>query len=256
MDDLPGLQGGMTTAAPIDLERMVPDLLSDDRTERSMLESHLRRYEFAARFVRGKRVLDLACGAGYGSALLKDAGASEVVGVDVSAECVRYARQRYLQPGIEFLEGDGMTFASAGGCDVIVSLETIEHVPDANGFVAHLASLLVPGGILVGSVPTTLSTDVNPFHLHDFTPRQFRALFRSLGLDTLDELEQVQTFSPLGLLSFGSRSSRRHQLRQGLVRYYAEHPRQLVRRVLTTLRHGFSNKYLAIAAQKSAAQKR
>jgi SAM-dependent methyltransferase len=240
----------VSSAAPIDLERMVPDLLSDDDTERGMLESHLHRYEFAARFVQGKRVLDLACGSGYGSALLKDAGASTVVGVDVSEECVRYARQRYLSPGIQFLEGDGMTFVPAGGCDVIVSLETIEHVPDANGFVAHLASLLAPGGILVGSVPTTLSTDVNPFHLHDFTPLQFRDLFRSLGLTTLDELEQVQTFSPWGLLPFGSRTSRRHQLRQGLVRYYAAHPSLLVQRLLTTLRHGFCNKYLAIAAQK------
>ena len=144
-----------------------------------------------------------------------------------------------------------MTFAPAGGCDVIVSLETIEHLPDARGFVAHLAGLLAPGGILVGSVPTTLSTDVNPFHLHDFTRREFRALFRSLGLETLDELAQDQPFSPWGLLSLGSRrSSRRHQLRQGLVRHYVEHPSLLVRRLLTTLRHGFCNKYLAIAARK------
>jgi SAM-dependent methyltransferase len=230
---------------------MVPDLLSDDAIERSMLELHVRRYEFAARFVRDRRVLDLACGSGYGSALLKNAGASQVIGVDRALECVSYARDRYRRPGIEFVEGDGMTFVPAGGCDVIVSLETIEHLPDARGFVAHLASLLAPGGILVGSVPTTLSTDVNPYHLHDFTAREFRDLFRSLGLRTLDELAQDQPFSPWGLLSFGSRrSSRRHQLREGLVRYYAEHPSLLVRRLLTTLRHGFCNKYLAIAAEK------
>jgi SAM-dependent methyltransferase len=241
----------VTAAPPFDLERMVPDLLSDGAIERSMLELHVQRYEFAARFVRDKRVLDLACGAGYGSALLKNAGASEVVGVDLSPQCVRYARDRYPGTGIAFLEGDGMTFAPAGGCDVIVSLETIEHVPDASGFVAHLVDLLAPGGILIGSVPTTLSTDVNPYHLHDFTPRQFRDMFRSLGLETLDELAQDQPFSPWGLLAFGSRrSSRRHQLRQGLVRYYAQHPSLLVRRLVTTLRHGFCNKYLAIAARK------
>jgi SAM-dependent methyltransferase len=241
----------VSTAAPFDLERMVPDLLSDDAIERSMLALHLQRYEFAARFVRNKRVLDLACGAGYGSALLKNAGASEVVGVDLSPECVRYARDRYQRPGIEFLEGDGMTFVPASACDVIVSLETIEHLPDANGFVVRLARLLAPGGVLVGSVPTTLSTDVNPYHLHDFTPREFRDLFRSAGLETLDELAQDQPFSPLGLLAFGTRrSSRRHQLRQGLVGYYAQHPSHLVRRLLTVLRHGFCNKYLAIAGQK------
>jgi SAM-dependent methyltransferase len=239
------------STAPFDLERMVPDLLSDDAIERGMLELHVERYEFAARFVRDKRVLDLACGAGYGSALLKNAGAREVLGVDLSPQCVRYARGRYLGPGIDFVQGDGMTFAPRGGCDVIVSLETIEHLPDAHGFVAHLAGLLAPGGILIGSVPTTLSTDVNPYHLHDFTPREFRELFRSLGLETLDELAQDQPFSPWGLLPLGARrSSRRHQLRQGLLRHYAEHPGLLVRRLLTTVRHGFCNKYLAIAAHK------
>lgn len=229
---------------------MVPDLLSGNHIERSMLELHVKRYEFAARFVAGKRVLDLACGAGYGSAVLQEAGASQVIGVDLSADCVRYARERYGRPGIEFMAGNGMTFAPAGGCDVIVSLETIEHVPDARGFVQHLTSLLAPGGILIGSVPTTLSTDVNPYHLHDFTPREFRKLFRSLHLETLEELAQDQPFSPWGLLAFGSSSSRRHQLRQGLVRYYLEHPRALAHRLATTLRYGFCNKYLAIAARK------
>jgi SAM-dependent methyltransferase len=229
---------------------MVPDLLSDDGIERNMLELHLRRYEFAARFVAGKRVVDLACGAGYGSVVLKDAGASQVIGVDVSPDCVRYARERYARPGIEFMEADGMTFAPAAGCDVVVSLETIEHVPDARGFVTHLASLLAPGSILVGSVPTTLSTDVNPYHLHDFTPRQFRELFSSLGLETLDELAQDQPFSPWSLLAFGSRPSRRNQLRKALLQYYIEHPSLLARRLFTTLRYGFCNKYLAIAARK------
>jgi 2-polyprenyl-3-methyl-5-hydroxy-6-metoxy-1,4-benzoquinol methylase len=248
----PRYQRVVSSVAPFDLERMVPDLLSSDSTERSMLELHLRRYAFAAQFVRGKRVLDLACGAGYGSVMLKEAGATHVVGVDLSPECMSYARERYARPGIEFLQADGMTFTPAGGCDVVVSLETIEHVPDARGFVTHLASLLEPGGILVGSVPTTLSTDVNPFHLHDFGPGQFRELFRSLGFETLAELPQDQTFSPWALLAFGSRSSRRHQLRQGLMRYYLEHPQLLAKRLLTTLRHGFCNKYLAIAGRKTA----
>lgn len=231
---------------------MVPDLLSKDSIERNMLELHLRRYAFAANFVRGKRVLDLACGAGYGSVILKEAGAAEVIGVDLAPDCIHYARERYARPGIEFLQADGMTFTPAGGCDVIVSLETIEHLPDAHGFVAHLGSLLAPGGVLIGSVPTTLSTDVNPFHLHDFSPRQFRELFSSLGFETLAELPQDQPFSPWALLPFGARPSRRHQLRQGLVPYYLAHPQLLAKRLMTTLRYGFCNKYLAIAGQKTA----
>lgn len=239
------------SAAPaFDLERLVPDQLSDDPIEQGMLDLHVARYRFAARFVKGRRVVDLACGAGYGSAILAEAGARSVTGVDISEESIRYARERYGRPGIEFVQADGMSFAPQDGCEAVVSLETIEHVPDAERFVRRLAGFLPPGGMLIGSVPTTLSTDVNPYHLHDFSPGCFRRLFRDSRLAIADELEQHQPFSPFGFLKLRSRSRRRYELRPHLLAYYTRRPDMLYRRLSTTLLHGFRNEYLVLAGRR------
>lgn len=180
-----------------DMERIIPDLLSrEDALERETLELHLARYRFAANFVAGRRVLDIACGVGYGSALLREAGASSVLGVDLSPEAIGYANEHYAGDGIAFVQADAMTFEPHQSFDMVVSLETIEHLPDAAGFVKRLISFANPGGIVVGSVPITLSSDVNPYHLHDFTARSFRELFSGHGLTIIDELPQLQPFSP------------------------------------------------------------
>ena len=242
-------------ASTFDLERIVPDQLSADPFERETLEIHAARYRFAAQWVAAKtkesRVLDLACGVGYGSAILKLAGAGQVTGVDLSDQAVAYAREHYAAPGVSFVCSEGAAFTPAGLFDVVVSLETIEHVPDARGFVAQLTRFVAPGGVLIGSVPTTLSSDVNPHHLHDFSAGEFRAMFASNGLTLVDEMTQIQRFSPLGLRKLAGHSARSYQLRPHLGRYYAGHPGMLVRRLWTTLRHGFANHYLVLVGQKS-----
>src|SRR5579864_1905821 len=78
-------------------ERMVPEV-SGGYT----FWEHVYRYAFACRFVRGKRVLDIACGEGYGAAALMKAGATRVVGVDISEEVCRHACNRY---GLEAKQG-------------------------------------------------------------------------------------------------------------------------------------------------------
>jgi cyclopropane fatty-acyl-phospholipid synthase-like methyltransferase len=234
-----------------DLERLVPDLVSDDPIEQTMIALHRERYAFAGRFVDGKTVLDIACGAGYGSAMLRDAGAQSVMGVDLSAAAISYARGRYAAPGISFLEGDGMRFVPDAPVDVAVSLETIEHLPHAHDFVSRLSGFVkAEGGLVIGSVPTTLSTDVNPYHLHDFSVKRFRRLFRERGLTIVDELEQTQPYSPLKVRKLAQSSQRKYEFRQRLPLYYATHPIMAWRRFSTTLRHGFVNKYLLLVGRK------
>jgi len=240
------------SGAPVDLERIVPEILSqDDPTDRDVLRLHQERYRFAAGFTKGKQVLDLACGVGYGTAILKQEGAAASVhGVDIAAAAIEHARNRYQGPGIVFSQADGESFHPASPFDVVVSLETIEHVRHAHAFVARLASFVRPGGLLIGSVPITLSTDVNPYHLHDFTAGEFRALYDSLGLDIEAEHVQVQPFSPFDVLRLRRKSGRRYDLRPGLARYYARHPRVLAHRILDTLTNGFCNKYLVLVGRK------
>lgn len=229
-----------------DLERIVPDLL-DGAEGSSVLATHVERYEFAARACRDRDVLDIACGVGYGSSILRAGGALSVIGVDLSASAIEYARSRYGGAGISFAVGDAMTFRPGGPVNAAVSLETLEHVPDPGALLVRLSGLVGAGGIVVGSVPTTLSTDVNPFHLHDLSERELRELFRRSRLRVFDELRQVDRRPALSLLLRRRVGERR--LRDDLLRYYLRHPDALLRRVRQTLADGLTSRYLTLAAQ-------
>ncbi len=237
--------------APDSLERLVPDALEPgDATGRATLQLHLDRYEFAAGLLAPGRVLDIACGAGYGTRLLADAAAhaAGVLGVDRSEAAVDYARARYGGAGVEFRAADAVAFRDAAGFDSIVSLETIEHLDDPGRFLAGLAAMLRPGGVLIASVPTTPSVDVNPHHRHDFSERGFRGMLAALGLTPFDALRQVQAV-PIGAVLRRS-EARMSDLRPHLLAYYARHPGSLARRIWSTLRHGFANHYLTLASRR------
>src|SRR5579863_9147556 len=77
-------------------ERVIPGQVDAD-----LLNEHLARYAFAARWARGNRVLDAGCGAGYGSAELAKSALS-VMGADVAADAVEFARDRYRLPNLQF----------------------------------------------------------------------------------------------------------------------------------------------------------
>lgn len=136
---------------------------------------HWHRYAFAHRFVAGKRVLDAACGEGYGAALLGKAAAS-VVGVDIDGPTIAHALTRYGSGGgVRFIEGSCTELPLSDACiDVVVSFETIEHLreDDQPRMVAEFARVLSPGGIVVISSPNKrLYSDersyINEFHLHE-----------------------------------------------------------------------------------------
>ena len=233
------------------LERLVPDNLSKtDVTGRETLALHIERYRFAARHAASGRALDIACGVGYGTRLLSDEnpGLSSCLGVDLSPDAVRYAETRYAGSGVSFTQGDALEFRDAEGFDTIISLETIEHVSDPQRLIDNLAQMLRPGGVLVASVPTTPSVDINPHHLHDFTERSFRRMVRGHPLRERAHLVQLQAVSPMAVLR---RSEKRlNDRRTHLLRYYARHPEACLERAWATLRYGFANRYIAIAWQR------
>jgi len=233
---------------PDSLERLVPDdVKAGDTTGEETLRLHLDRYEFAARHLRAGRLLDMACGVGYGTRTLCDRAAVPVdaLGVDISQAAIDYAQGHYAQEGTRYLCSDAMKFRDDEGFDNIVSIETIEHLPDPGRFVDQIVALLRPGGVLVSSVPTTPSVDANPHHLHDFTERSFRRLFTKHGLEEIEAFQQDQPFS-LGAVVTRS-EQRMQQVRPNLPVYYLRHPGSLVRRAMSTLQHGFKNVYLTVA---------
>jgi ubiquinone/menaquinone biosynthesis C-methylase UbiE len=150
-------------------ERFVPGCTGEIAYE------HWHRYAFARQFAAGKRVLDAACGEGYGSALL-GVVAESIVGVDIDASAIAHASERYGK-------GDRVRFVT-GSCsalplpnasvDAVVSFETIEHLDAADQpkMIAEFARVLKPEGLLVISSPNKrLYSDareyVNEFHRHE-----------------------------------------------------------------------------------------
>jgi SAM-dependent methyltransferase len=149
-------------------ERFVPGVAGE------IAHEHGHRYAFARRFVARRRVVDVACGEGYGSALLASA-AAEVTGIDIDAATIAHAMQRYAGANARFAVGsaDALPLPDASA-DVIVSFETIEHLPaDAQPrMLAEFARVLAPGGMIVLSSPnrpeySEARNHVNPFHLHE-----------------------------------------------------------------------------------------
>ena len=166
---------------------------------------HVGRYSVALPFARGRRVLDIACGEGYGTWLLRQAGAEQAVGVDVSREAITVARQAYSGTDLEFHACDAVEAAErlpAGSFDLIVSIETIEHVPDAAAFLEALKRLAAPGAIFIITCPNDhwyySENESNPFHLRKYYFEEFRDLtVASLG-------QNVQWFMGTPALGFSS----------------------------------------------------
>lgn len=166
---------------PVTWERLIPKQIANDPASQKILEFHLQRYETAARYVRGKRVLDIACGAGYGSQMLSLAGASSVVGVDVCPQTVDYARKHYEASDVEFVCADAEQFDRSQQFDVVISFETIEHLPNPNKFLDRIHNLLVPSGDFLLSVPLGETRHLDRYHLHAFSQEEVFDLLEQAG---------------------------------------------------------------------------
>ena len=142
---------------------------------------HVGRYAMALPFASGRRVLDIACGEGYGSWLLADAGAGEVVGVDISAEAIAKARANFPHERLRFEEGAGEALSELlpqGHFDLIVCIETIEHVADVEAFLRDLRAVAAPGAIFVITCPNDhwyyRDGGTNPYHVRRLTLDEFK----------------------------------------------------------------------------------
>lgn len=158
-------------------ERMVPE-----SADMFTFWEHVYRYAFACRFVRGKRVLDIACGEGYGSAALQKTGAASVIGVDVSESTCAHVRDKY---GLDAKPGTAEQIPiPESSIDVVVSFETIEHVPDPWRFLDECVRVLAPGGRLVISTPNKevysgrLGAQ-NPYHCSEMNEEEFASALRA-----------------------------------------------------------------------------
>lgn len=155
-------------------ERFLPEAMRDQLIE----AEHHARYRFAAAMVRGKRVLDAGCGAGWGCQILLDHGAASIDGVDIDEGAVRESRVRC--PTGTFIRADltDLPYLEER-FDMITCFEAIEHVENPLRGLDEFRRVLAPGGIVLVSSP---NPDVypagNPFHIHEFRPRDLLATMR------------------------------------------------------------------------------
>jgi len=132
---------------------------------------HWHRYAVVAPVVAGKRVLDAACGEGYGSFLLAQSAAA-VIGVDLSDDAITHAVQRYASANLRFVTGSVTKLPLPdASVDLVVSFETIEHLAQQIEMLAEFRRVLVPGGVLVISSPNRPVYNeggvANPYHVRE-----------------------------------------------------------------------------------------
>ena len=163
-------------------ERVIPKIMKGDN---GLLIEHIARYNFASNFVWG-RVLDIACGSGYGSEiLLKGPGGwliKELVGVDNKVNTIEYARQHYSLPRAKYVLGDAIDINLTdrlGKFDVVISFETIEHLEQDEAFIYNLKNLLKDDGQLIISTPVGQGRDklcTCEYHFFQYTLEEIEDL--------------------------------------------------------------------------------
>lgn len=147
-------------------------VFSESSVSQLIYDEHLIRYRLAASLASGKRVLDVACGSGYGSKLLAEAGASLVKSVDIDEAVLEEARANYSDDKIEFIadSAEALERITDSSIDLVVSFETIEHLPDYHSYLKNLQRVLAPGGLALISTPNkAVFAQKNPFHIKEFT---------------------------------------------------------------------------------------
>jgi 2-polyprenyl-3-methyl-5-hydroxy-6-metoxy-1,4-benzoquinol methylase len=169
---------------PLELtgERTLPDVPAENYWYRR----HLAVYEWIGARVIGQRVIDMACGEGYGSEILSR-GAASVVGVDANPEAFEHARLRYRGQNLSFERGIVEAHGKPGTFDAVVFLQTIEHVQDPAAVLRHFRALVAPGGTVYVSTPNLLTLAApgaqksdNPWHIKEYRALEFEELCRSV----------------------------------------------------------------------------
>jgi 2-polyprenyl-3-methyl-5-hydroxy-6-metoxy-1,4-benzoquinol methylase len=250
----PHLEPPDFVAALKSLERIDPTVADEtDQIYKRTVEQHQERYRMAIPFVKGKRVLDIACGTGYGSLILAEDGqAAQVVAVDVSPEAISMAKEKFAAPNIIHVHADVEKDPIPGSpFDCIVTFETIEHLMDPKGFLRSLNLMLASDGQLLASIPITQTTDINKYHLHDFSQKTAADLITSSGF-RIEKTVIQPFFAGISELMSGVQSSGWEPIapeNAGL--YYLKHPGKLLNRLwMFATKFGFDGSVAVFFARK------
>lgn len=150
---------------------------------RPIAYEHVHRYAVACAIAKGRRVLDIASGEGYGANLLAQF-ADDVIGVDADADAVEHASAKYTAGNLRFVRGlcEQIPLGD-GSVDLVASFETLEHTSEHERFIAEVKRVLRPRGVLVISSPDRIEYGrsggaANPFHKRELSHDEFMEAVR------------------------------------------------------------------------------
>ena len=189
------------------------------------------RYYYLKEFVENKKVLDIACGSGYGSEIIANYRCKSYLGIDISNETIIDANKHYKNKKIRFLCGNAtnLHFIKNDTFDVIVSYETIEHIQNYNRFLKELKRVLNTRGILIISTPNKKYSSpnsikpINPYHVIEFYPDEYRTLlnkyFSKVDLKGQDIQSNIKSIKKL-IVSFFPKKIRQTIIPVKIRNYY------------------------------------
>lgn len=156
-------------------------IFSGERPSLSDLDGqHLAKYKFALAFCKGKKVLEIGCGSGYGSKYLADHGVGEISAFDVDQAAISFAIKNYSHENVKFAEGDAETLKVNSSYDVVLSFEVIEHLKHPEKLLRLAQESLKKRGIFILSTPNKEFSVLdngkpsNPYHIYEYYPGELK----------------------------------------------------------------------------------
>ena len=175
-------------------ERAHPDTFKDKwfgLKKNKYRHNLVNRYNYCNDYIKGKVVLDIPCGMGWGTSMLK--GFQKIYGIDIASDAIEEAKSRY--PEISFSVGN-MTKIDFpdNSFDVVICLEGFEHVTYLEGqnFLKEAKRVLKPEGTLILSTPLLIDEKLhsgNRYHLCEYKREELFDTIRNHSFNVLDKKE-------------------------------------------------------------------
>jgi 2-polyprenyl-3-methyl-5-hydroxy-6-metoxy-1,4-benzoquinol methylase len=215
------------------------------KVDKRIEEDHVNRYLLVQKIIdKNDRVLDIACGEGYGASIMS-AKTKDITGVDISVDAISYARSKYKNISNAFFVGDAKSYSNDNPYDKLVSFETIEHISDYLAVIKNYNYLLKKNGLLFISSPNRIITSPNAknlldkpknkFHTQEFTIFELTNILESNGFEIINIYGQRREIKIKNsrLRSFYHRFFRLHERTSSVpkrvgVKNFLLHPRYFI----------------------------
>ncbi len=153
--------------------RVVPNKMHKDIINWML---HLQRYIFALKYCVGKKILDVACGSGYGVSLISSV-AKYVEGIDIDRKTIEWAKvNNHFYSPVKFKISNIEKNKIDGQYNCIISFETIEHLKNPEFLLNNIKNSLNDYGVLIFSIP--VDEPYNKFHKRSYTWQSINNLIK------------------------------------------------------------------------------